>query len=84
MVKVWDAEVSTPPLAVPPLSFRVTVMVAEPLASGAGVKVRVPPAVMAGCALKRAVLLALTVKVRVWLDSFAGPALMFVAQLETV
>ena len=37
MVKVWDAEVSTPPLAVPPLSFRVTVMVAEPLALSAGV-----------------------------------------------
>src|SRR4051812_48175315 len=34
--------VSTPPLTVPPLSWTVTVIVAEPLVSGVGVNVRVP------------------------------------------
>ena len=37
MVKVWVALVSTPPLAVPPLSWMLTVTVAEPLALAAGV-----------------------------------------------
>ena len=37
MVKVWSAEVSMPPLAVPPLSWACTVMVAVPLALAAAV-----------------------------------------------
>src|ERR1043166_2588226 len=37
IVKVCDAEVSTPPLAVPPLSWSVRLIVAEPLALAAGV-----------------------------------------------
>ena len=37
MVKVWVALVSTPPLVVPPLSWRATVTVAVPLALGAAV-----------------------------------------------
>jgi len=36
-VNVWSALVSTPPLAVPPSSLRLTVTVAEPFASAAGV-----------------------------------------------
>ena len=32
IVNVWDAEVSAPPFAVPPLSLRLTVIVADPLA----------------------------------------------------
>src|SRR5437764_5246122 len=49
MVNVCGAEVSTPPFAVPPLSCSVTVMVAVPLASGAGVKVRTPLGETDGC-----------------------------------
>jgi hypothetical protein len=37
MVKVWTADVSTPPLSVPPLSWIWTETVAEPLAFAAGV-----------------------------------------------
>ena len=37
MVKVWVALVSTPPLAVPPSSWMLTVTVAVPLALAAGV-----------------------------------------------
>ena len=37
IVKVCGADVSTPPLAVPPLSESVSVIVAVPLALGAGV-----------------------------------------------
>ena len=35
IVKVWMALVSSPPLAVPPLSWTSSVIVATPLASGA-------------------------------------------------
>jgi hypothetical protein len=37
IVKVWEAEVSTPPFATPPLSFKEIVIVAEPFAFAAGV-----------------------------------------------
>ncbi len=37
IVKVWGAEVSTPPLAVPPSSCSVSVIVATPDALAAGV-----------------------------------------------
>jgi hypothetical protein len=37
IVKVWGREVSTPPLAVPPLSWTLTVIVALPLWWVAGV-----------------------------------------------
>ena len=37
MVKVWVALLSTPPLAVPPSSWMLTVTMAEPLALAAGV-----------------------------------------------
>ncbi len=48
MVNVWSALVSTPPLAVPPLSWTWTVTVAVPVAFGAGVKVRTPGGDTAG------------------------------------
>ena len=84
MVKVWGAEVSLPPLAVPPLSFRVTVTLATPLAFAAGVKVRVPAELMVGGVLKREGLSLVTRKMRVWLASSAGPGEMAVAQFGTV
>ena len=82
MVKVWAGERSTPPLAVPPLSFSRRVIVAEPLASAAGVKLRSPvDGSTAGPALNRAVLvLFVTVKARVWPLSSAGPLEMALAQ----
>ena len=80
MVKVCAAFVSTPPLAVPPLSWTVTVTVALPLAFAAGVKVSAPLAARAGWALKRALALFVRVKLNVWADSSAGPAEMLVAK----
>jgi hypothetical protein len=65
MVNVWAAGVSIPPPAVPPLFLSTTVTVAASLAFGAGVKVRTPAALTAGCTEKRALLVLVTVKVRV-------------------
>jgi hypothetical protein len=76
MTKVCAALVSTPPLAVPPESCIVTDTVAVPFAFAAGVKVSVPLALIAGCTLKRALLLFVTVKLTVCVDSSAGPELM--------
>jgi hypothetical protein len=72
--------VSAPPLAVRPVSWAVTVTVAVPLAFVAVVKVSVPAAPIAGWALKRELLLFVTVKLTVWADSSAGPAEMLVAK----
>ena len=73
MVRVFVV-LSTPPLAVPPLSWAMTVTVALPLAFAAGVKVSVPPALRVGWLLKSAVLLLFTTRlVMLWLDSLAGP-----------
>ena len=47
-VKVWE-NVLTPPLAVPPLSFTVTVIVAVPLVLATGVKVSVPVVLPGWC-----------------------------------
>ena len=58
-VKVCGALVSTPPLAVPPLSMAVTVTVATPGVLP-GVKVSVPSLAIAGWVVKRALLLLLT------------------------
>ena len=60
MVKVVVL-VSTPPPAVPPLSWATTVTVAVPKALAAGVKVSVPFVPMAGWALKRLLLSFVTV-----------------------
>src|ERR1044071_2588800 len=74
-------DTSTPPFAVPPLSRRRMVMLAEPVALATGVKVSVPFELTAGCTLKSpGLLFAVTSNVSVWLDSLAGPALMAVAQ----
>src|SRR5438874_2470455 len=79
MVKVTAAEVSTPPLAVPPLERRIAVTVAVPFALGAGVKLSTPVAEIDGCALKSALLSFEAWKVAVCDASF-GPAEMAVAQ----
>ena len=42
MVKVFVSLVSSPPLAVPPSSWSVTLIVAAPLALSAGMKLSVP------------------------------------------
>src|SRR5688572_8507986 len=76
MVKFWVALVFAPP----PLSDRETVTLATPLAFNAGVKLRTPVDEMVGPDWKRAGLSVLTLKVSVWPDSSAGPALMPVAQ----
>ena len=60
MVKVFVA-LSTPPLAVPPLSSTTTVTVAWPLALRAEVKVSTPALLIAGATLKRPVLSTVTV-----------------------
>src|ERR671922_147604 len=83
IVKVWGALVSTPPLAVPPLSTALTVTVAAPLASAAGVYVSVPLDATAGWTAKSPVLSADALKVTVCDDSPAGPGEMAVAQPAT-
>ena len=80
IINVCAALVATPPLAVPPVSWAITVTVAVPLAFAAGVKVSVPPALMAGWALKRALVVFVTVKLTVCADSSAGPAEMLAAK----
>ena len=57
IVNVWVALVSSPPFAVPPLSWRKTLTVADPFSLAAGVKVRVPAELIAGAAENRLLLL---------------------------
>src|SRR5690606_22543333 len=79
------ADVSTPPSAVPPLSPSTSVIVAEPFASGAAVNVSVPSGATAGCTENSAALsLPVTENDRAWPASFAGPALIAVAQFASV
>ena len=63
---------STPPLAVPPLSISRTVTVATPSWPAAAVKVSVPFGLIAGCAEKSTLLLLVTRNVKVWPDSSGG------------
>ena len=80
MVKVCGAEVSTPPNAVPPLSIATSVIVAEPLASGAVVKLKSPLDATAGPAENSAALVLLvTTKLTICAASFAGPGEIAVA-----
>src|SRR5207253_4373866 len=74
MSKVWLAEVSTPPFAVPPLSEIEIVTVAVPKAFAASVYVSTPVEETAGCTLNRALLLFEVLKLSVWPASSAGPA----------
>src|SRR5437773_506339 len=75
------ALVSAPPLAVPPLSCRRMVTSADPWASGVGVKLKVPFGATVGPAENSPGLVFPVIrKVTVWLDSLAGPGLIFVAQ----
>ena len=83
-VNVCTALVSTPPLAVPPLSWIWTETVALPFASAAGVYVSVPLAAIAGWLENRPLLLFDTMKSTTWVDSLAGPLLIAVAQPTTV
>ena len=82
MVNVCAAAASTPPFAVPPLSASVTVTVATPNASAAGVKLSSPPDEIAGCTRKREGSLATAVKSTAWLLS-PGAALTALAQPAT-
>src|SRR6185436_8539636 len=84
MVKVCGAEVSTPPLAVPPLSCATIVTVATPYWPVAGVYVSVPFALTAGCDENSGVLLLFKRNWTVCPLSSAGPGLMFVTQPGTV
>ena len=81
--KVWLGEVSSPPLAVPPLSDRLTVTVALPLALAAGVNVNCPVAPMLGWLANRPLLSLETLKLRVC-DVSGSPSLMLVAQAFSV
>src|SRR5215471_8265528 len=73
--------VSWPPLAVPPLSMRITVTFARPARLDAGVNVRVPLPFSAGWSEKRLGLSLVNVNFKLWVASLSGPALMDVAQL---
>src|SRR5437762_4294807 len=84
MLNCCTADVSTPPFAVPPLSWSYTETIAVPNASGAGVYVSTPAALTAGCTLKSALLLFVTLNVSVCPASSAGPLLIAVAQPLTV
>src|SRR5690606_8900433 len=81
MLKVTGADVSSPPVGVPPSSISTMVMLALPLASGAGVKVRLPVAALiaGGTENSAGLLLAVTSNVRLWPASLPGPAETFVA-----
>src|SRR5262245_15518625 len=80
MVKVWGAEVSLPPPAVPPLSCATRVIVDVPVALAVGVYVSVPVGDTAGAVLKIAgLLLPMTRNVTAWPLSDCGPGLMPVA-----
>src|SRR5262249_20258480 len=83
MRNACGALVSTPPLAVPPLSWIRTETVAEPDVVVDGVNVSVPAGETAGWTLKIGLLSLLTMKSRDWNDSLAGPALSDVAQFGT-
>src|SRR5437016_5189722 len=75
IVKVCGAEVSTPPFAVPPLSLSKIVIVAEPFAFVAGMKLNAPFELTVGADENRlAFVLPVTWKVSVCPDSSAGPA----------
>src|SRR5438552_2518096 len=84
ILKVCGAEVSTPPKAVPPLSMSLTVTIAVPVTFVAGVKVKAPVELTAGCDENRALLSFVTRKASVWADSLAGPLEIFVAHGLTV
>ena len=77
IVKVCGAEVSIPPLAVPPLSASTDCTVAVPNVPFVAVNVRVPVGETTGAALKVRLPVAdstVVVKLRVWADSSGGPA----------
>jgi hypothetical protein len=81
IVKVWVGLSSTPPLAVPPSSVAFSVIVADPFWFAPAVNESVPFAVTLGPAANRlGSVLSVMTRETVWPDSFAGPALIPVAQ----
>src|SRR5438093_784534 len=82
MVKLCGGLKLTPPLAMPPLSCRRTVITALPTALSAGVKVSSPVGLIAGwpaVGVKRLVLLLLTITKSITCPaSLANPGLMSV------
>ncbi|MEG4236403.1 hypothetical protein QUA27_02390 [Microcoleus sp. Pol14C6] len=56
MTKVWVAEVSIPPLAIPPLSLKFKLIVARPIAAPADVKISCHQDLIAGGTLNKPVL----------------------------
>ena len=75
IVNCWVGLSSSPPLAVPPSSVTVTVIVALPLASAAGVKPRLPvvPSIAGSDENRSGFVLSVTTKVRVCPLSLAAP-----------
>ena len=83
MVKTWAELVSTPPLAVPPSSWRVAHTLVLPLASAAGVKVSTPAALNPGWPENRGLSSLVRVKASdcpVSSTAVTGPGRMVVAQ----
>src|SRR5262249_12833861 len=80
MVNVCTALVSTPPLAVPPLSCMRTLTRACRGAPVAGEADLVPIESIAGCVQTRLLLSLLRITSNVRADSLVAPAEMFVAQ----
>src|SRR5436190_785434 len=85
IVTVWVGLSSTPPFAVPPSSIAFSVIVAEPFWFAPAVNESVPFAVTLGRAANRlGLVLSLMTRETVWPDSFAGPALIPLAQPQIV
>ena len=84
IVNVCVADSLIPPLSIPPLSVIFTVIVATPLALGAGVYIRFPFESMYGCTVNRELLLLVATNSTACNDSFEGPLLILVAHPFTV
>src|SRR2546422_832787 len=84
MVKVWMAEVSSPPLAVPPSSWIFTDTLATTWGWHAGVRRNGSLDVCAGWVENSELLSLVTMKSSAWVDSLAGPRDRAVAQPATV
>src|SRR5207245_5420600 len=85
MVNVCGGDVSTPPLAVPPMSFRTSVTTEDPDVFGLGVNVSVPFELSSGpIENSPGFVKSVTLKFTVCPDSSGGPGEIAVAQLLIV